>query len=192
MVNNHNPIRQVSLLLHVLCKLIQQYADVDFIKRSTNLSLSKRQFEILKILFVSGSFSVSELAKFLRISRAAASKSINNLVRHGLVERNIPSLDRRMVLVSILSTGESIVKQYFDLSHKQEVEILNQFNDEELQNFEKILYRYINALMNDYQNELELICLSCHSKFSEACPLHINEHTSCYHAIVEAPVEITG
>lgn len=180
---------RIPFLIQVLSKLTNQIIDLDFIKESTDLPLSRRQFEILKILHVSGPFSVSDLARFLMISRPAASKSVHHLVTHGLVERNIPDTDRRMAIVRILPDGEQIVERYFQIRHQRERAVFAHFDDKELQELEKTLHRYITILLHEYRHEADLICLHCNATFSETCPLVEEGRVSCYHTIVEAPVE---
>lgn len=190
MINMVTPQEQVTFLIQILSKLHSQIANDHFIKQSTALSISKRQFEILKILFVSGSFSVSDLANFLVISRPAASKSVDNLVEHGLVERSTPKLDRRKVMVTLLPKGKRIIKRYFEILHHHEADLLSHFNVTDLKYFAEILHRYITLLMEEYKDKADLICLSCNTSFSKYCPLVERGRVSCYHTLVEPQLEI--
>lgn len=182
--------QNTTFLLRILSKFINQIADLSLIEESTDISLSRRQFEILKILYVSGAFSVSDLARFLMISRAAASKSIHNLVQSGLIQRTTPETDRRMAIVAILPVGKRIVQKYFELLHQQESRITDYFDKKELNTLENTISRYIRFLMNEYQDKADIICLHCNTQFADSCPLALEGQKSCYHAVVQSEVNV--
>ncbi|MFQ6608467.1 MAG: MarR family winged helix-turn-helix transcriptional regulator [Fidelibacterota bacterium] len=181
--------KNVSFLLYILSKFINQIVEQNLIAESSVVSLSRRQFEILKILHISGAFSVSNLARFLMISRPAASKSVHNLVTHGLVERTIPDTDRRMAIVRILPEGERIVERYFQLRRQKENRIFTHFDNKELAELERILHQYITILLHEYRHEVDLICLHCNTSYSEACPLLKEGNKSCYHTLIRSLTE---
>ncbi len=52
--------QRITHLFRVLSRFIHQVTELDFIRKSSDLPLSRRQFDILKILYVSGPFTVSE------------------------------------------------------------------------------------------------------------------------------------
>ncbi|MFQ6612919.1 MAG: MarR family winged helix-turn-helix transcriptional regulator [Fidelibacterota bacterium] len=190
MVNNKTNKQRIPTLLQTLSKFIIQVNEVSFLKQSTRLPLSTRQFEILKILSNSGPCTVSDLSLFLSISKPATSKSVNNLVKHNLVQRDIPPLDRRKILVKILPGGSKIVRQYNTMVHEQSTRILKMFSEKELNLFENILQKYIRSLLEEYRHETDIICLNCNSRFLEDCPFVAEGQPLCYHAIVEATAEM--
>jgi DNA-binding MarR family transcriptional regulator len=186
MVNNKPTRHRIATLLQTLSKFILQVNEVSFLKQSTSLPLSTRQFEILKILFNTGPCTVSDLSLFLSISKPATSKSVNNLVKYKLVQRDVPPLDRRKILVKILPEGMNIVRQYTTMVHEQSARILKLFSEKELTLFETVLQKYIRALLEEYRHETDIICLNCQSRFLDDCPFIEEGHPLCYHAIVEA------
>jgi DNA-binding MarR family transcriptional regulator len=185
MINEIPSKERLTFLIQLLTKFSTYIYDINFIKKCTALPLSRRQFEILKILYVSGAFTISELAHFLSISRAAASKSVDNLVKFQLVQRQVPAGDRRKAVVSILPKGEAISACYFQLLQEQENLLLDHFTPAELEQFENFVNRYIRMLMAEYLYDADLVCLSCNTKFSDECPLVEEGHASCYHMVVE-------
>ncbi len=190
MINDSQNHDHLMTLLQVFAKLVDQVNDFNFIKRSSPYSLSKRQFEILKILYHSGPYTVSDLAMFLMISKPASSKSVNALVKAGLVKRAVPPLDRRKVLVTLLAPGKEMVRRYYAAISAQGKRILSQFTANEVTALETTLTKYLRALLEEYRHQTDLICMNCNSRFLEECPLVEEGQPFCYHAIVETAAEV--
>lgn len=190
MINDSQQHNHLLTLLQVFAKLVGQVNDLNFIKKSSPHSLSKRQFEILKILYHSGPYTVSDLSMFLMISKPATSKSVNALVKAGLVKRTVPPLDRRKVAVQLLRPGREMVQRYYDAIAAQGHRILSQFTPQEVEALEQTLTKYLRALLEEYRHQTDLICMNCNSRFLEECPLVEEGQPFCYHAIVETAAEV--
>ncbi len=190
MINDSKHHDHLLSLLQVFAKLLDQVNDLNYIKRSSSYNLSKRQFEILKILYHSGPYTVSDLSMFLMISKPATSKSVNALVKAGLVTREVPPLDRRKVLVTLLPPGKEMVQRYHAALRAQGKRILSQFTPAEVQALETTLTKYLRALLEEYRHQTDLICMNCNSRFLEECPLVEEGQPFCYHAIVETAAEV--
>lgn len=70
------------------------------------------QLKVLTLLSRAGAPSVSDLASFLGVSAAAASKTVDRLVRAGLVVRTAASDDRRTLELSLTGDGERLLRDY--------------------------------------------------------------------------------
>ncbi len=163
----------------ILSQIIQNICEKNYLQQSGPDFLTKTQFTILKILCSTGSCSVSELADVLHISRAAASKNIEILVKSGFVSRKIIEEDRRTVLVELLHEGHEIVKTYDMLRLKNQEKVLKKFSDKEKNDFAKLLDKYI-LLCLEHEADTDLICLQCDGRIGEQCS--VGKHRgSCYY-----------
>ena len=117
-------IKQTTLHIagytQILSQIINELYENTFLKDQEPEHVSKTQFSILRILSVGGTHAVSELADILHISRAAASKNVEKLVRQKFVNRTFVEEDRRIVQVSLTHAGSKLVNLYEDISLKKQ------------------------------------------------------------------------
>ncbi len=93
-----------ELLLHVLAAA----RTVGLVQGTARLNPVDRDIAALQLLVVLGPLRASHLAATLGISRAAATRLIDNLERAGLAHREPDPRDRRAVLVHATQTGRLI------------------------------------------------------------------------------------
>jgi len=164
--------------IRILTRLIHDIIDRNRLQTISQAPLSQNQFLILKILYASGSKRVSEVADLLHISRPAASKNIDYLVKNKLVARGSKAEDRRSSPVDLLHSGKELIRLYNDQTTDKISSILAAFDQEEKRQFNKLLDKYIHYLIEE-ENQLELFCLQCGGKFEGQCP--VGEHKNkCY------------
>jgi MarR family transcriptional repressor of emrRAB len=73
--------------------------------------ITPRQLEVLASLSQREQWSISQVASFLGVSCAAATKAIARLERKGLVSRAVDMMDRRYVNVRITRAGNDLLRQ---------------------------------------------------------------------------------
>jgi DNA-binding MarR family transcriptional regulator len=164
----------------ILSQIINELFENTFLKEYSPEHISKTQFSFLRILSVGGTHAVSELADILRISRAAASKNVEKLVRQNLVDRKFPEDDRRIVQVSLTHTGSKLVSAYEQMSLKKQDEALAKFSDDDRLVFSELLGKYVrNCLYNE--TNVEAICMQCKGNISDNCTIsEFNESCRYY------------
>jgi len=59
--------------------------------------LTSSQFKLLKLVALTDAQTIGDVAAFLGVSNAAASKAVDKLVRRGLLLRNEAQTDRRAI-----------------------------------------------------------------------------------------------
>ena len=155
----------------ILSQIIQNISEKNCLKQSSPDFLTKTQFTILKILCATGSCSVSKLANVLHISRAAASKNIEILVKNGFVSRKVIEEDRRTVVVELLNGGIAIIKKYDNLRLEIQEKVLNKFSTNEKKEFAKLLGKYILLYLENETNT-DFISLQCDVRIGGECSLN--------------------
>jgi DNA-binding MarR family transcriptional regulator len=163
----------------ILSQIINELFENTFLKDYGPATLSKTQFSTLRILSAAGTHAVSEIADILHISRAAASKNVEKLVRQKLVDRKVVKEDRRIVQVSLTVAGETLVNAYEQMSLKKQDEALSKFSENERIIFSDLLGKYVRNCLHNESN-VEAICMQCKGNLGEDCTLgEFNEN--CRH-----------
>jgi DNA-binding MarR family transcriptional regulator len=135
---------------------------------ATNLSLSKNQFYILKMLANSSPFNLSDLANILSVSNAAIGKNIDKLVHYKLVTRRFRKRDRRTAKVSITQSGKDIIEKYYKLKIEKQVEIFKQYTLKEKEEFSNYLRSFIGNTLHEDMNT-DILCLQCNGFCGDDC-----------------------
>ena len=154
-------------------------------QRSTRLQIheppiSRNQLYILTILDRSGEFLISEFARILNISTAAASKNIDRLEQLGLVARQARPDDRRSLEVRLLDKGRHLVQEVDRITAKKAAPMMAQFTDEEKKVLLDFLRRIVRNILADETN-VDLICLQCGGNCGEDCAVGSLQGKCCWH-----------
>jgi MarR family transcriptional regulator for hemolysin len=97
----------------LLGKLIQQCyrsSSPELFKRLGELGLSLTQVKTLHVLTASGDVHVKDVAGLLNMSLPAMSRSLEQLVKRGYVERLASDKDRRAKFVRLLPAGRAVLE----------------------------------------------------------------------------------
>jgi len=93
--------------------------------------LSMPQFRALRILHRHPGLSLSALAEKLDLTLASASKLIDVLVKHSLVERIYSLSDRRRVELRLSAQGRDVLASMWQAAHARLTDALGQLNDDD-------------------------------------------------------------
>ncbi len=96
--------------------------------------------------------SVSELANNLYLDKSTVSRTVDGLVNIGLVDRNIPSENRRKALLSLTKAGEKASHTIHFNNDKYFNDTLNILADEEQQQLLKLLQKMTNNMQELRKN----------------------------------------
>lgn len=174
---NNQVARSISEFSRILNLLFIDIFEHTYLSSIAPPPLTKMQFNILKILKISGPLLVSEIADFMQISRSAASKNIDKLVNYKLVSRKIITTDRRTASVALLKPGENIVNEFEKLRTKKQDIALAGFTEKEQRQLSKLLGKYVSQCLTQ-EKELNLICLKCNGSIGDECAL-ANHNVKC-------------
>jgi len=167
--------RQIAEYSRILAHLLSDVFEQNYLIEQTKGLLSKTQFRVLKILSVSGQYTVSEIATILHISCAAASKNIDKLVRLKLVNRKITRSDRRVMEVSLTRAGQAIVDKYEKLRMRKQHHALAHFSREEKNKLLELLKIYVHHSLSCEKN-IDVICLQCNGGIAQECSFSKNKN----------------
>lgn len=115
----------VCLNLRMASRMVTQHYE----EALRPLNLKATQYSLLVVIYMRESISISETAALLRMDRTSMTRSLNPLVRDGLVEIK-PGADRRRKLLALTKTGEKSLHKAFPLWEKAQKEIVSILEEE--------------------------------------------------------------
>ncbi len=142
--------------------------------------LTLGQLRLLKLVSQPGcAHTIGDVASFLGISNAAASKAVDKLVRMVLVRRREGESDRRAIHLSLTAAGRRMLETYDAAAQNKLAEMLGQCGEEELQTAIQLMDRLSSAMMNGRPALKEEMCVQCGIYFREKCPLRQKLRRRC-------------
>lgn len=155
---------------HVFASTVQEIMGEKYLRETVEGEISLPQFEILRLIERNGNHHVGEIASFMGVSQAAASKNVDKLVRLGLVARVVQESDRRAVSLSVTARGKSIIRRYEALKQERLNRVLGEFTDEEVRSITgglgKVSYHILAA-----EDVGDQVCMKCSAYYIDQCPL---------------------
>ena len=154
--------------IRIMAQVVTEICQRNTRKQASDIPLSRNQCYILKILATSGEFLISELARILDMSPAAASKNIDRLEQLGLVVRQAHSGDRRSLEVKLQDKGRQIVEEVTQITVRKMGPLMAQFSEAEKTQLLGYLQRVVKYTLAD-ENNTDLICLQCGGRCGDEC-----------------------
>jgi DNA-binding MarR family transcriptional regulator len=137
------------------------------------------QLKLLKLIARTETESISEIAAFLCVSNAAASKAVDRLARRGLVERVESKGDRRATRLSLTVKGTFLLKRYEDVQNRVLEGLFRQFMPEEFVQTAELLDQ-LSADLVDLESGTQELCFRCGIYFRDKCVLRNAHDRICY------------
>jgi len=142
--------------------------------------LSFSQLKLLKLVSVTEGYTISDVASFLNVSNAAASKAADRLVRRGLIERNEGIEDRRVVQLSLSEEGRCLLDRFEARTIAALNEIFQPFDREQLEQATAMLDDFSIALVAHEGDVEGSACFRCGIYFRDRCLLRERGQSGCY------------
>ncbi len=119
-------------------KVMERFVDLVLTLKSADLpkwvdlDLTASQLRAMVFLAVRGPVTISELARFVRISNPAASILVQQLVKQELVERSEDAKDRRRTLVRLTAHAADLMSERREQREAKFRHWLSRLSDDEL------------------------------------------------------------
>ncbi len=152
---------------------------VDHLSQISHQRLSHTQLRLLQLFSLTDDHSVSDVATFLGVSNAAASRAVDWLVKHRYVRRTQRPSDRRAVKLALTPTGQRMLESFEDEFLNTLSEMMGDVSAEELTRTVEILDRLSVHLAHQLDAE-GAICFRCGLHFRKKCPLRKEGRTLCH------------
>jgi len=143
--------------------------------------LTFSQFKLLKLVAHTDAQTIGDVATFLSISNAAASKAVDRLVRQGLLVRKEAQQDRRAIQLSLTPTSRRVLADYDAAKDDKLASVFRQFSTAELERTTELLDRLSAGIVN-HTARVEDICLQCGIYYRKKCLVRQLARRNCiYH-----------
>ncbi len=154
--------------MHVFHSVVADVIENNLLRDVTGGRMTFPQLKLLRIVALEAVRSISEVAAFLGVSKAAASKSVDGLVRRRLLKRTEGKPDRRSIHVSLTAQGRRLMTAYDRARDARLGALFSEFTAAELAHTAKLLDRLSARLADDEAHSTE-ICHQCSIYFRERC-----------------------
>src|ERR1035438_6763987 len=117
---------------HVFASAIADIIEQGLLEKVTQGQVTASQMKLLKLVAMTDSYTLGDVAAFLRVSNAAASKAVDRLVRRNLLRRIEDQKDRRVLRLHLTPASRRLLAAYERARQRKLQSIFAQFPPEEL------------------------------------------------------------
>lgn len=142
--------------------------------------LTVSQLKLLKLVSRADSHTLGDVAAFLGVSNAAASKAVDRLVRRNLLLRTEDERDRRAMNLSVSESGRRLLSAYDAVKHQTLTSVFARFPREELRRISETLDR-LSADVLDHSAQTDERCLKCGIYFRQRCLVRQIMKRNCFY-----------
>ena len=144
--------------------------------------LTLSQFKLLKLVANTDAHSISDVAAFLGVSNAAASKAVDKLVRRKMLVRTERILDRRTTELALTRRSVRLLAAYDAAKNRKLAEVFRSFSRDELRRTADILDQ-LSAGIIDHNANPEEVCFQCGIYFRENCLVRKLVGRRCFYTL---------
>ena len=182
-MDSHNRQQLVNDLLgsaHLFVSAVSGVMEQQLLNEVAGKQLTLSQLKILKLLDLTEAHNVGDVAAFLGVSDAAASKAIDRLVRRRYLRRTEDRADRRSSDLSLAAAGRTILQRYEAAKDRKLATMFGSLDREELQQTSAFLERLTKGIVHDSANPEE-ICLQCGIYLKKRCLVREASQSECHY-----------
>ncbi len=144
----------------------------------------KLTFPQLKILYLvehtNEHTTIGDVAAFLAVSNAAASKAVDKLVRRRLLRRTEIQEDRRSSQLSLTEASRKLLEAYEAARNAAASRAFEQFSQEELEQTAGLLDRLAGVIASQAADP-EHVCMQCEIYYRERCRFGELGRRNCFY-----------
>lgn len=155
---------------HVFCSTVGELLE-RALAEAGGLQLNMSQIKLLLLISRPGKrFKVTDVAQFLGVTNAAASRSIDRLVQRGLVDRTVTPEDRRAVDLTLTPMANDLLERFTAVRDRELLRLIGDHPAEKLERAAELLDE-LSLLLLDPPPEAGERCLRCGIHFRDTCLL---------------------
>ena len=116
------------------------------------IGLSIAEWRALSVMMRLDGCLMSELAEFTTVDRTTLTRTVDQLVKRGLVGRHASVSDRRQVMVALTAQGHACFKNAVDALKSYNIHILNGLSSSDVRTLRALLQRILMNVVQDPQH----------------------------------------
>ncbi len=163
---------------HVFASALTHVLERKLVGQLSESQLTPAQMKVLQLVARTENHCVGDVAVFLDVSNAAASKTVDKLVRGGWLRRIEAKPDRRATELFLTSQGKKLLKSYDSARLRSMASICRTLRNEELLGLAGRL-DLLSARIVKHVVRSEDICLQCGVHLRERCVIRDESGEIC-------------
>jgi len=164
----------------VFASAVEDVVEQQILEESAGKQFTLSQFKLLKMVALTDAHTISDVALFLGISNAAASKAVDKLVRRDLLRREEGQPDRREICLSLTESSHQLLATYEEKKERKLAQVFRGFSTDELRRAARLLDR-LSAELVDHHNNPDEVCLQCGIYFRDQCLVRQLAKRNCFY-----------
>ena len=165
---------------HVFATAVREVMEEKLLHEVAGKQTSIPQLKLLTLVARTDTHTIGDVAAFLGVSKAAASQTVEKLVRRKWLRRTVEKTDRRAVRLSLTESGQRLLAEYESARNQKLARVFDNFSDKELHHMADLLDRVSTEIVN-HSAKPEEICLQCGIYFRERCLLRNVMGRTCFY-----------
>jgi len=165
---------------HVFASAVTEIIEHRLLEQARGGQVTAAQMKLLKLVGMTDSYTLGDVATFLQVSSAGASKAVDRLVRRDLLRRTEDQRDRRVMHLHLTSASRRLIAAYEDARQRKLQSVFVQFSQEELRSASELLDRLSADIVDQPSNPGEL-CVKCGIYFRERCLVRQLVPRNCFY-----------
>jgi len=164
----------------VFASAVEEVVEKQILEESAGKQFTLSQFKLLKMVALTDAHTISDVALFLGVSNAAASKAVDKLVRRKLLRREEGQPDRREICLSLTESSLSMLATYEEKKERKLAQVFRGFSADELRRTARLLDR-LSAELVDHHSQPDEVCLQCGIYFRDQCLVRQLVKRNCFY-----------
>jgi DNA-binding MarR family transcriptional regulator len=161
-------IQQVMGASHLFCTTVNELLERT-LGEASDEQLVLSQVKLLLLIARPGQrFKVTDVADFLGVTNAAASRAIDRLVQRGLIDRSVSPEDRRAVDLSLTPASRQLLDRFTEARNRELLSVLEDYPAEKLETAMELLDE-LSVRLARLEEHHEERCLRCGIHFRNGC-----------------------
>ena len=164
----------------VFATAVRNVVEERLLRETAHRQLTFSQFRLLKLVAMTNAQTLGDVATFLGVSNAAASKAVDKLVRRGLLLRNEAQTDRRAIELSLTEPSRRLLAAYDAAKDRTLTRVFRQLSPQDLRHTVELLDQ-LSAVIVDHTAKAEEICLQCGIYYRKKCLIRQLVQRNCFY-----------
>jgi DNA-binding MarR family transcriptional regulator len=165
---------------HIFTSAVEEVLERRLLDEVAGQQFTLSQFKLLRMVALTDARTISDVALFLKVSNAAASKAVDRLVRRKLLRRTEGHPDRREICLSLTPSSRKLLAAYAEREARKLTAVFRDVPPEELRRTARLLDR-LSAELVDHQKNPGDACLRCGIYFRDKCLVHELSQHNCFY-----------
>ena len=165
---------------HIFYSALSETVEKRLLRTVAGSQLTFSQLKLVRLVDLTDGQSISDVAAFLGVSNAAASKAVDKLVRRKLLRRAEGKTDRRATHLSLTQAGRRLLAAYEEARDRELTQVFEKLPREDLRLAAGLLDQLSAGILERDGHQAEH-CFQCGIYFRENCRVRKLLNRNCFY-----------